>query len=221
MARAELRADRRLWRSFSWAASGRAMRARPTKSGTDAVSRSRVGVALAVVAILLLLIYLAVFGHAFVLVLAAAVALAAAAVSAHILGTMWWGAGAARPVLVLDDDAVRGRLRPATRSADADGTWWDFTVPVADLTGVRLERTALAPQRWTVVLDLPSAVRDELLNQPDFGWYARRLDASYRSPAAWQAGRMLRRTGRRERVRALVAAIDAAREAAAAQTRPE
>lgn len=184
------------------------MRARPT--GTDARPRRMVGLALAAAAVFLLLIYLAVFGHAFVLVLAAVVALAAAVISAHVLGVMWWGSGAGNPVLVLEDGEIRGRLQPAKRSSAAEGAWWDFSVRAAELSGVRLERTDLAPQRWTIVLDLPPAIRDELLNHADFGWYARRLDASYRSPAAWQAGRMLRRTGRRERVRALVAAIEEA-----------
>jgi hypothetical protein len=208
----ELRAERRLWRSLRRLSRRPVPRGMP--AGSTAVARQQrvaIGMGAGVLALLLLVYFLA-FQAAFLAVLLVVAVLLLATSVIVSLGYLWWGAGAGRPVLQLDGDTVRGRIRPAFRVDSAE--WWDFSVPVGRISGVRLERLDQPAQRWTIAVDLPLDVRDELLARPECSWYAHRLQSSYGSPAAWQAGRMLRRTGRRERVRDLAAALDAARTAA-------
>lgn len=219
----ELRVERRLWRSLRGLSRRPVPRSMPTGStaagtaaGAAAGRQQRVAIGMvAGILALLLLVYLLTFQAVLLAVLLVAFVLLIAALVIVSTGYLWWAAGGGRPVLQLDGDTVRGRIRPALRVDSAE--WWDFSVPVGRIAGVRLERLDRPAQRWTIALDLPLDVRDELLARPDCSWYAHRWQSSYGSPAAWQAGRMLRRTGRRERVRALAAALESARTAA---TRP-
>ena len=209
----ELRAERRLWRALSWTASGRAPTSAGTRpSGDPLPPRRRIAIiAVAGAVELVLLLLLLLLGVNLLLVIGVVLLLAVVALAVHIVGALWWAAGAGRPVLVLDDDTVHGRIRSASRGAARQATWWDFSVPVSRLGAVRLERASEPAQRWTIALDLPADVRDTLLREPETSRHAQRLDAAYGSPAAWQAGRMLRRGTRRDRVKALVAALDDAR----------
>jgi hypothetical protein len=215
----ELRVERRLWRALRWLAAPKKPRRTPSGSTTLARQQRVIMLSIAGVLALLFLLYFLTFQAVFLVVLAVAVLASVLAIVLGSMGYLWWAAGAGRPVLVVDGDLVRGRIRPAFR-ADI-GDWWDFSLPAARLAGVRLERAGQPAQRWTIALDLPDDVRNTLLSRSDCSWYAHRWQSNYGSPAAWQAGRLLRRTGRQDRVRALVAGVDAARTGGAQPARPE
>lgn len=124
---------------------------------------------------------------------------------------MWWASGAGLPVLVVRDGEVRGRLRPVyadeKRAFDPnDPTWWDFTLPAEELLAVRV--TQSGRRRYdTIALDLPTTLRDELLNRPELAKLTERLQAETGTPAAWIAGAMYPPGRRSSAIRDLVNAL--------------
>jgi hypothetical protein len=125
---------------------------------------------------------------------------------------MWWASGAGLPVLVVRDGEVRGRLRPVyadeKKAFDPNyRTWWDFTLPADELLAVRVARSDRAPKHEMIALDLPTRLRDELLNRPELAKLTKRFQDEVDTPAAWAAGAMYPPGRRSAAVHALVSAL--------------
>ena len=91
-------------------------------------------------------------------------------------------------------------------AGQATAGWWDFVVPTADLTGVRLSGSNALT---VLIVGLPAEASAQLVNEPATGWYAKRWLSRNGSPAVWPLGRMLRRARRPERLRQLLAELHA------------
>jgi hypothetical protein len=132
-----------------------------------------------------------------------------------IAGGLWYGTGAGKPVLVVDGDELRGRLRPITPDGPADGPddpgWWDLQLPVTSLRGVRIARADQRAWKRLLVLDLPPEIAVELLNRPGLEKRSAWNMETAGSPAAWNAGAMLPVGRRRSGLRRLVAGLERAR----------
>jgi hypothetical protein len=209
----QVRCERNSWRACAWAGRSRAPRT------TETAPRKRLEPSAAIlwfglyVVTCCVLIGLAVaFGAAVWFTAAAVLALGGAAGWAYILGSLWWAMGAGEPVLLVQDGLLHGRIRPVAKGAPAGpavADWWDFVVPAAELTGVRLSGSDDRPLHRMLVVDLPAETSAQLVNESATAWYAKRWLSSNGSPAVWPVGRMLRRAGRRERLNGLLADLEA------------
>ena len=210
MTSTQVRCERNSWRACAWAGTSRAPRTNATTPRTRLdPSAAILWFGLYVVACLVLVGLAIAFGAVFWFGAAAVLVLGAIAMYAYVIGTMWWAAGAGEPVLLVQDGLLHGRIRPVAKSAPAGpaiADWWDFAVPTAELTGVRLSGS---DARTLLVVDLPAQTSEWLVNEPATGWYAKRWLSRNGSPAVWPVGRMLQRTGRREQLSQLHAELEA------------
>jgi hypothetical protein len=206
----QVRCERNSWRACAWAGTSRAPRTTATAPRTRLdPSAAILWFGLYVVAFLALIGLAVAFGAAFWFGAAAVLLLGAIATYVYVIGTMWWAAGAGEPVLLVQDGLLQGRIRPVAKGAPAGSAtagWWDFVVPTADLTGVRLSGS---DARTVLIVGLPAEASAQLVNGPATGWYAKRWLSRNGSPAVWPVGRMLRRAGRRERLNQLFAELQA------------
>lgn len=210
----QVRCERRLWRMCSAAGSGRPPRTAnaPPRKPLDATA-SLVWAGLYAVAGTVLIGLAVAFGWLFLLGAAVALALAVGLGYAYVVGSMWWMAGAGEPVLDVHDGVVRGRIRPLAKGDRAGPTvpgWWDFELPAAQVTAVKLTGREGRPARRCLVLDLPAETSLTLVDRAETGWYAKRWLGYAGGPAAWPVGRMLRRRGRGARLAELQAALQLA-----------
>jgi hypothetical protein len=132
-----------------------------------------------------------------------------------IFGAAWYAYGAGRPVLVLDGEEVRGRLRPVwadERGDPADPAWWDLRLPASDLAGVRVANPDGPAGRRMLALEVPAEVVDALAGAaPAVAQAAASRQRVAGTPAAWPVNGLLPRRRRAARLRALVAAFEQAR----------
>jgi hypothetical protein len=209
----QVRCERNSWRACAWAGTSRAPRTTATTPRTRLdPSAAILWFGLYVVAFLILIGLAVAFGAAFWFGAAAVLVLGAIATYVYAIGTMWWAAGAGEPVLLVEDGLLHGRIRPVakrTPAGPATAGWWDFVVPTAELTGVRLSGTDGRPLHSMLIVGLPAETSMQLVNEPATGWYAKRWLSRNGSPAVWPVGRMLRRAGRRQRLDQLFAQLQA------------
>jgi len=207
----QVRCERNSWHACAWAGTSRAPRTTATTPRTRLdPSAAILWFGLYVVAFLVLIGLAVAFGAAFWFGAAGVLVLGAVATYVYVIGTMWWAAGAGEPVLLVQDGLLHGRIRPVAKGGPAGpetAGWWDFVVPTADLTGVRLSGS---DARTVLIVGLPAEVSAQLVNGLATGWYAKRWLSRNRSPAVWPVGRMLRRAGRRRRLDQLLAELHAA-----------
>ena len=210
MTSTQLRCERNSWHACAWAGTSRAPRTTATTPRTRLdPSAAILWFGLYVVAFLVLLGLAVALGAAFWFGTAAVLVLGAIATYVYVIGTMWWAAGAGEPVLLVQDGLLHGRIRPVAKGAPAGPAtagWWDFVVPAADLTDVRLSGS---DARSLLIVGLPAEASAQLANEPATGWYAKRWLSRNGSPAVWPVGRMLRRAGRRQRLDQLLAELHA------------
>ncbi len=211
MTSTQVRCERNSWHACAWAGTSRAPRTTATTPRTRLdPSAAILWFGLYVVAFLVLIGLAVAFGAAFWFGAAGVLVLGAVATYVYVIGTMWWAAGAGEPALLVQDGLLHGRIRPVAKGAPAGpatAAWWDFVVPMADLTGVRLSGS---DARTVLIVGLPAEVSAQLVNGLATGWYAKRWLSRNGSPAVWPVGRMLRRAGRRRRLDQLLAELHAA-----------
>ncbi|GAA1943596.1 hypothetical protein [Nocardioides hwasunensis] len=202
----ELVCERGLWRALS-----------PLGTTRMSAPRSRGGSAsrtttwtLAVAAVAVVLVPAAVMAEraangdlsltSVALVVLGILVLVVAGLVAYGLGSSWWLNGAGHPVLQVDGEVVRGRLHSARRTAPAyEG--WDFEVPLASITDVRLTAAG------HLAVGLPEALTQELLERPTTRTHARQWREVTGQPASWPASRMLGKSHRAEHLDRLVTAL--------------
>jgi hypothetical protein len=206
----QVRCERNSWRACAWAGTSRAPRTTATTPRTRLdPSAAILWFGLYVVAFLVLIGLAVAFGAAFWFGAAVVLVVGAIALYVYVIGTLWWAMGAGEPVVLVQDGLLHGRIRPVAKGAPAGPAtagWWDFVVPTADLTGVRLSGS---DARTVLIVGLPAEASAQLVNEPATGWYAKRWLSRNGSPAVWPLGRMLRRAGRPERLNQLLAELHA------------
>lgn len=222
MADLELRCERRLYRALAWMGSSRSSRNRRAERSPRR-GRSNGGAAalawyLVIFAVILGAVLISVTAGVGVALLAALIVVAVGAVLlvAYLAGSLWWLTGAGRPMLSLHDGVVHGRIRPVAKYGPGDEgapDWWDFEVALTELDGAKIVKAArgrVGAGSACLVLGVPAAVSNGLINSDATAHYGRMWLRYGGSAVGWPVGRMLRRGGRAERVQQLVAALDPA-----------
>lgn len=222
MADLDVRCERRLYKALAWMGSSRSSRNRRVERSPGRQKSKGAAAALAwylvIFAVILGAVLISVTAGVGVALLAAVIVVAVGAVVlvAYLAGSLWWLTGAGHPMLSVQDGVVRGRIRSVAKHDTGDDTatgWWDFEVPLTDLDGakiVKATRGRVGAGSACLLLGVPAAVSNGLINSDATAHYARMWLRYGGSAAGWPVGRMLRRGGRAERVQALVAALDPA-----------
>lgn len=209
-----LTCERKLWQALSWFGTTRVATPLTTKPPMLPTATSRmIGIVIAVLVVLPIPFVVqqalrdpaAVAGTAtaVVTVLVLAVLVGGLALVTHALGSAWWAFGAGAPVVEVDAGSVRGGLHSARRG-ETPYQGWDFEVPLDQVKGVRLT------PRGEIAIALPDEVERALLADPCTHGHTEPWRRATGSPASWPARRMLRRTGRDERLHRLFDAVSTA-----------
>jgi hypothetical protein len=211
-----LRCERGIWRAGARVVGPRRARtfSSPPKRRASGGAAAWWTVLYLVVCINLIALAIA-FGTAFWLVAVAALVLGVVIFYLYVAGTAWWIMGAGQPMLAVRGGVVHGRIRPVAKDDQVEAAaadWWDFIVPAADVTAVRLTGTG---RRATLALDLPAEDSERLRNGERTQWYATRWVARTGTPAVWSVGYLLRSKNSAQRLHAVVAELEVARAAQA------
>ncbi|MGA8115800.1 MAG: hypothetical protein WCA46_19235 [Actinocatenispora sp.] len=128
------------------------------------------------------------------------------------LSGFWYAMGAGQPMLRVCGDELRVRLRFVPPDAASAGPtlpdWWDVTLPLDTVTGIRIARGDKRAGRWLIAVDLPADVADELRGRGELTKYTAWFTRVAGSPVAVMAGAMLPPGHRRQRLPGLVAELE-------------